>query len=457
MNNSGNGNVRSWAIVGGGMMGLTVAWRLAQEGQNVKVIEARPALGGLASAWQLGDVTWDQHYHVTLLSDANLRQLLDQLELGDSMKWVETRTGFYTGGKFYSMSSTLEFLSFPPLNLLEKLRLGGTIFLASKIRNWRRLERIPVEAWLKRWSGAGTFRKIWLPLLRAKLGAAYQRTSAAFIWAHISRMYEARRTGLKKEMFGYVPGGYAQILETMQRKLESQGVEFVLDARIEQIYSETGGQPRIQYIDGTVDQVDEVVITTPSKVVPKLLPQMEASEADLHENIEYLGIVCASLLSKKPLEGYYVTNITDEVPFTAVIEMSTIVPPEELGGHTLVYLPKYATQDDPIFGMSDEEVQSQFLGTFLKMYPHLQRSDIEAFRISRVRNVMAIPTLEYSHRLPPMKSSVPHVHVINSAHILKGNLNVNMTVGLANESFDRHLMPIIQGTVAERSPSMANE
>ena len=45
------------------------------------------------------------------------------------------------------------------------------------------------------------------PLLRAKLGDAYQAASAAFIWATIQRLYAARRSGLKKEMFGYVPGG----------------------------------------------------------------------------------------------------------------------------------------------------------------------------------------------------------------------------------------------------------
>ena len=36
---------------------------------------------------------------------------------------------------------------------------------------------------------------------------------AAFIWATIARMYAARRSGLKEERFGYVPGGYARVLE----------------------------------------------------------------------------------------------------------------------------------------------------------------------------------------------------------------------------------------------------
>lgn len=117
-----------WAVVGGGMLGMTIALRLTQAGHRVVLYEGANRLGGLASAWRLGSVVWDRHYHVTLLSDTELRGLLRELDLEQELKWVETRTGFYTDGKLYSMSNTIEFLRFPPLNLFDKLRLGGTIF-----------------------------------------------------------------------------------------------------------------------------------------------------------------------------------------------------------------------------------------------------------------------------------------------------------------------------------------
>ena len=73
------------------------------------------------------------------------------------------------------------------------------------------VENIFVADWLTRWSGKRVFQKIWLPLLKAKLGDNYKNTSAAFIWTTIQRMYAARKSGLKKEMFGYVTGGYEKI------------------------------------------------------------------------------------------------------------------------------------------------------------------------------------------------------------------------------------------------------
>src|ERR1700730_3800259 len=85
-----------WGIIGGGVLGMTLALRLRQQGHAVTLFESAEHLGGLASAWQLGDVVWDRHYHVILMSDLHLRNLLTELGLGNELEWATTRTGFYT-------------------------------------------------------------------------------------------------------------------------------------------------------------------------------------------------------------------------------------------------------------------------------------------------------------------------------------------------------------------------
>ena len=198
--------------------------------------------------------------------------MLQEIDLEKEIRWVETKTGFYTDGKHYSMSNNFEFLTFPPLKLLEKIRLGGTIFYASKIKSWKRLESLPVADWLRRWSGKGTFEKIWLPLLKAKLGSAYKKVSAAFIWAHINRMYKARRTGLKKEMFGYVPGGYARILERLGDELVDLGVEIRLACPVEEIRSLPEERVCVQANDGEQEVFDKVVVAAPSSIMARVCP-----------------------------------------------------------------------------------------------------------------------------------------------------------------------------------------
>ncbi len=424
-----------WGIVGGGMLGMTLAHRLSQRGHRVTLLEAAGHLGGLASAWQLGEVVWDKHYHVTLLSDRYLRALLSELGLEKEMRWVQTKTGFYTAGKLYSLSNIWEFLRFPPLTWVDKLRLGATIFYASHVRDWKKLERILVSEWLEKWSGRNTCEKIWQPLLRAKLGEKYKQASAAFIWASISRMYSARRTGVKKEMFGYVPGGYARILERFGEVLQAQGVGIKLQHLAKRVEPRHDGKIDVEFMNGRHENFDQVVLTMPAPLAVKVCPALSPAEKSKLGDIQYLGIICASVLLQRPLANYYVTNITDSwVPFTGVIEMSALVDRRHFGGNALVYLPKYLAPDDPAFACSDQEIEREFLVALRRMYPGLQPSEVLCFRVSRARHVFALSTLHYSEKLPSISTSLPGVHIVNSAHIVNGTLNVNETIQLAESA-----------------------
>ena len=183
--------------------------------------------------------------------------------------------------------------------------------------------------------------------------------------------------------------------------------------------------------DGTVRQFDRVVVTIPCPRVAALCPQLTEAERERLGRVVYQGIVCASLLLKRPLAGYYVTNITDAwVPFTAVIEMTALVDRARFGGNSLVYLPRYLAQDDPEWARSDDEVREEFLAALERMYPAFRRDDVLAFHVSRVRYVLAVSTLDYSTvALPPVRTSLSNVFIANSAQIANGTLNVNETIG----------------------------
>jgi protoporphyrinogen oxidase len=430
-----------WAVVGGGILGLELATHLRAAGHTVRLYEAAPHVGGLADAWELGGIRWDRHYHVILMSDTRVRQLLDRLGLSDDLRWVETKTGFFTDGRLVSMSNSWEFLKFPPLGLVDKVRLAATIMYASKITDWKRLEKIPVVDWLRKWSGSRTTEKIWLPLLRAKLGENYRYASAAFIWAIIARMYAARRTGLKKEQFGYLRGGYGRILDAFAESLTDSGVSVRTSAAVKSITRD--GDFRLDFADGTTESADRVVVTTAAPLAARMCPELTADERHRLAGIRYQGIVCASVLLKKPLAHYYVTNITEpDIPFTAVIEMTALVDPAEFGGRHLVYLPKYVTPTDPLFETSDDSLRASFLAGLKRMYPHFDPADVLAFNVSRVRNVLAVATLDYSARLPDMATSLPGLFLVNSAHIVNGTLNVNETLQLADRAAARLLAEV---------------
>jgi protoporphyrinogen oxidase len=439
-------------IVGGGMLGLGLARRLKHAGCEVTVIEGAPRIGGLASAQRLGPITWDRFYHVTLLSDAALRDLLGELGLADSIEWRTTRTGFFTDGHLYPFNNAIDFLRFPPLNLIDKVRLGLTILTASRIVDGLPLEHELAVDWLTRLSGKRTVERIWLPLLKAKLGANATQASASFIWAIIARMYAARRSGLKEERFGYVKGGYDTVLARLEHNLTQKGVELITGQPVEQVEGDGDGGT-VRFGDGTTRRFDAVVMTVPCPRVSALCPQLTDSERERLNRVVYQGIVCPSLLLDRPLAPYYVTNITDDwVPFTAVIEMTALVDPATFGGKHLVYLPRYLTQTANDWGKSDETILDESVSALERMYPHFHRGQVRATQVSRVRNVLAVTTRDYTANcLPPLRTSQERLFVVNSAQIANGTLNVNETLMLADRQ-SRALVPML-ATSAPAVPS----
>ena len=423
-----------WAVVGAGVLGMSLANELAARGHEVVLFEAGETLGGLAAPWQLGDVTWDRHYHVTLLSDQRTRAMYQSIGLGnDDLRWVETKTGYYGPDRaLRSVSNAVEFLKLPGLSPIDKVRLGSTIVWGSRIRNGRKMERLTVERWLRRWSGTSAFETFWKPLLRAKLGDAYPKVSAAFIWATIQRLYAARRTGLKKEMFGYVSGGYARVCDRFDVVMRERGVQIRLVTPVSRIAKAAAGLT-VSY-QGGEETFDRVVVTSGATLAARLCPDLLPAERRRLEQVEYIGIVCVSLLLERPLAPYYLTYITDPAtPFTAVVEMTAFIDPEEVGGHSLVYLPKYTSLDDPLFQQTDDEIVHAFLPYLQQMYPHVSPEQVRATRVSKVPQVFAIPTLCYSDIAPSVSTSVPGLYLAGSANLPFSTLNVNDTLSLVDE------------------------
>ena len=47
---------KTWAIIGGGMLGMTLALRLRKKGYEIKIFESAGKAGGLASSWKMNGV-----------------------------------------------------------------------------------------------------------------------------------------------------------------------------------------------------------------------------------------------------------------------------------------------------------------------------------------------------------------------------------------------------------------
>lgn len=415
-------------IIGGGLMGLALAHKFSKTGTSIKIFEREHQLGGLATYHQFGSFFWDKFYHVILPADQHLLDFITDIELVDQLRWQRTFTGFYVNQNFYSVSSSWEFLTFPPLNIFSKIKLAFTILKGSRIKDWRKMETITAEDWLIKSGGKNTYEKFWKPLLLAKLGESYNKVSAVFIWTYIKRLFEARNSSAKKEMMGYVSGGYKTVIDRLEHLLLERKVDLSTDTTVkniksmdDQIFVET---------DLGAETFDKVIFTGPISALE------QATGTDLVDIIpgeapvDYLGVICLVIVSKVSISPYYVINIADpRVPFTGVIGMSSLVDTKETGNYHLTYFPKYIASEDALLKKSNEELEGLFMKGVFLMYPHLKREEIVSLHIHRAFKVQPLQVLNYSKNIPKATTKNPNFFVLNTSQFVNDTLNNNSVLG----------------------------
>jgi protoporphyrinogen oxidase len=405
-------------IIGGGIMGLTLGYFLSQEGTKVEIFEASSVLGGLAGPLILEDGTAvDRFYHAILLSDSHLRKLCNELGIADQLRFRETKMGFYHQGNIYSMNSAVEFLSFPPLGWIDRLRLGLTVFAAQFVRDWHRLEGITVEEWLLRRSGRRTYENIWRPMLKAKFDGYIDNTPATYIWARLVRTKSTRDGANQKEQAGHLIGGYITLMKAMADRIEAAGGKVHLSCPVQEIVIEKGQAQGIRIKD-ELHPFSAVVATMQTPIFRRLIPGANQDYHDFLAKTEYMGILAPLLVLDRPLTGYWTLNMTDNrFPFTGVIETTTYIDPQYVGGHHLLYLPKYTAPGSHWQQLPDEEIRRIWLQNLEAMFPDFDQRCIRYFLVHRERYVEPLHGLNSTHLIPKVITPIKNLFLATTAQI----------------------------------------
>ena len=423
-------------IIGGGVLGLTLAYYLAREGIQPIVLEARDKPGGLLDYFQLDGVWIDKYYHCILGSDADLLGLVDELGLGSRVRFVKTRQGVYRQGRLYPMSSGLDFLRFPPLSLLERARLALTILSALRTSRLSEVEALPVEEWLVRLGGRGVFDKLWGPLLHAKFDGRYEAVPATYIWSRLRRSTSTRKGTVQQDRMGYFVGSYKVLVDALVERIEALDGSVRVGQAVTSIETEADRVIGLRLGAERLD-LDAVVATVPLPLVRRLLPDEERARVPWPERTEVLGVICGLLLLDRPLTPYYTVNIADRsIPLTGLIETTNLVAPEHVGGYHLLYLPKYVLPDSPLHQVSDDELRARYCSTLERMFPEFRPDWVRHAFVFRERFVEPLHQVGRPRPSVPMLTPLSGLFVVNNGQIYPELTNCQASVAHAGRARD---------------------
>ena len=415
-------------IVGGGLLGLTVAYRLACAGTAVTVYERDGVLGGLAAASDLDGIPVDRYYHVTLPTDDRIIGLAAELGLGeDQFRFRRIGSGFYHEGRLASMSTPRELLAFPGLALRDRVRLAAFGVRCATLRNGDHLEDIPLETWLRDVSGDRLWEQVWRPLLDSKFDGRYDDLPATYMWARMRRTGGTRdRRG--QEVYGWLSGGYQSLIDRLAVAITERGGRILTSTPVRSIPSQ-GGRPIGVLTEEGLKEHDTIVTTQLRPALDAMLSD-ELRDALGADRNRYLGVVCLVARVKRSVSPYYALNITDRrVPLTSIVETTHVVDPEQVGG-TLLYVPRYVDPSSPELERPSSEIRREYLGHVRTIFPQFHEDDVLAAQVARARVAEPVHVLG-APREQDSFFPVPGLAVASTAQVYPELVNGQAVVGVA--------------------------
>ncbi|QEC50097.1 FAD-dependent oxidoreductase [Baekduia soli] len=421
----------SVGIIGGGLIGLATAYRLAQAGVDVSVYERDAQLGGLAGTAHLDGIPVDRYYHVVLPTDDRVRGLAAEVGLGDeAFRFRTTRVGFYQQGRLTSMSSARELLTFPGLSAVDRVRLAAFAARCQLKPAYADLDDLSLEEWLRRVCGADLWDRLWRPLLDSKFDGRYDDLPATYLWARTRRM-SATRDRAAREVMGTIEGGYQVLIDALAREIRALGGQVHTSTPVLQVPAAGGRALGVVLADG-LRRHDWVVTTQLRPALQALLaPELEAVLGP--DPNRYLGVVCVVARLRRSISPYYALNITDRrIPLTTVVETTHVIDPQRAGG-TLLYVPKYVAPDNPDLERSAADVRREYLGHVRTMFPQLRDADVLATHVARASVAEPIHVLGARRPQPADLFPAAGLATASSAHIYPELVNGQAVLGVAEQ------------------------
>ena len=422
-------------VIGGGIAGLAAAYYLRRAGAEVELFESAASLGGLGSSFRHREHSLDRFYHVILPTDYHLLDLCGTLGIRDRVYWKEASLGFIHRGRLYGLRGPMDLLRFGALPVLDRFRLGLTALYSTYVASSAGLDDVTAVDWLTRLSGRRAGHRLWRPLLQAKFGDAYDRIPALWYWTSFNR-----EKGTKKEVKGYLRGGYAGLTDTLAESLISRGVSLHADSPISAL-DLSGGRPCVATRSGTYE-FDRVVSTVPLADLSRIAvgDRLQDRVRPLADTIDYQGVVNVLVLLRRSLTPYYWIPVVESgVPFHGIVETTRVIDLEQTGEYHLVYLMNYVHRTDPLYDRDPDGLAAEYVDALLGLFPELERQDVCATYVFKAPYVEPIYSPGYGRRKPPEELVPDQVYLATSAQVYPNVTSWNSSIGLAKSVVGRML------------------
>jgi protoporphyrinogen oxidase len=397
------------AIIGAGVMGLAAGYHALKAGHQVVVYEADKIPGGMAAHFDFGGLSLERFYHFVCKADRPTFELMEELGLGDRMRWVRTRMGVFTGGRLHEWGDPIALLKFPGLSPIEKLRYGLMMFMATRRQTAGALEHLSAKDWIESWCGRRVYDAMWRPLFDLKFYEYADNISAAWLWTRIKRVGTSRESLFQEEL-GYIDGGSETLVRALVDAIETKGGSVRLGAPVTEVVVEGGRVKGVRSGD-TVEAFDAVMSTVPTPFVSKLIPGLPEDTKRAYNAIHNVGVVCVVFKLRKSVTPNFWVNVFDPtMAIPGFVEFSRLRPT----GDTIVFVPYYMPTSSARWARRNDELIDEAFGYLRRVNPTLTDADRIDAAAGRLRYAQPVCPPGFASMIPKVQTPIAGLQVADT-------------------------------------------
>jgi len=418
-------------IIGSGMIGLSAANELCSN-HEVWVIEKNQDIGGLISSFKFeGKYDLDKFYRHIYHGDQKLIRFLEELGLEKDINWFHSKMGIFYKGKMHGFGKPMELLKFKGWSLLDKLRFAIATLKIARLKDWKRLENIPAEVYLRKIVGKRVYETLWRPLLVSKFGDDYKTVPMSWFWNKIVYRMGTRKK-LAKEEQAYLLGSFQKIVDKIVDKVEKNNGKVLSNSEIKEI-KEKDGKISIK-IKNKNYLFDKVIFTPAVPILKNITKGLSPDYVKNLEKIRYQGVIVGVLSLKNSFMPYYWLNILDQnSPFVMLMEHTNFVPRRYYGGKNILYISRYISTKDELYNKSDKEILKTFTNYLKKINPAFKEDWINKNYLFKSEYGTHSPGLNYSRDIPSMKTPIKNLYLATGCQIYPVDRGMSESIALGKK------------------------
>lgn len=417
-------------IIGAGYSGLTIAKELIEKNQDVTIFEKQPYVGGMVDTIEIFDTRLEKYYRHIFKSDKEAIQLIKDMGLENELIWPATKMGYLTDKRPYLFGTPISLLKFKPLNFIQKLRFGFNVIHIKLINDYKKLEKVTAEKWLKDRIGDKVYSQIWEPLLISKFGEKKDKISMAWLWGKIK--LRSTSTTPDGEQLGYIKGSYQKLTDKLYKFLIDKKVNIKLETCVNEVIKQKD-KYIIEYNNNgkkEKEEFDIIVSTIDYRNFEKLFNKyMNAEEKNKIEKVNYTSARTMMIVTNKSFSPFYWLNIGDnDIPFGGIIEHTNFIDKSNYDNNHILYISNYMTEDNKLYNLSKEELLKEYMKSLTKINKEFTMKNIKDYYVFDEKYAQPIIECNYSEYIMGDKLENENIYLCTMPQIYPEDRGMNYAI-----------------------------